>query len=92
LLDTVRCLDSGCEDPTGLLFPEQSAGSLTAALMHFDQGQLWRRLPAERQRLWAEQFSPQRFRERLSQQIEQAWQAHQLRLHRRSRSLSVPLR
>ena len=92
LLDTVRCLDSGCEDPTGLLFPEQSAGSLTTALMHFDQGQLWRRLPAERQRLWAEQFSPQRFRERLSQQIEQAWQAHQLRLHRRSRSLSVPLR
>ncbi|MEY2644530.1 MAG: hypothetical protein RLZZ611_1179 [Cyanobacteriota bacterium] len=91
LLDTVRCLASGCDHPTGLLFPEQSVASLAAALDHFDQGRLWNQLPAERQRRWAEQFSPQRFRQRLTRQIEQAWQAHQRRLHRRSRSLSVPL-
>ena len=91
LLDTVRCLASGCDLPTGLHFPEQSVASLAAALDHFNRGQLWNQLPAERQRHWAEQFSPQRFRQRLSHQIEQAWQAHQRRLHRRSHSLSVPL-
>ncbi len=91
LLDTVRCLDSGCDQPTGLLFPEQNVACLAAALEHFDQGQLWRQLPAERQRLWAEQFGPRHFRRRLSQQIDRAWQAHQLRQHRRSRCLPVPL-
>ncbi|MEN9542115.1 MAG: hypothetical protein RLZZ459_2206 [Cyanobacteriota bacterium] len=92
LLDTVRCLNGGAEQPTGLLFPEQSATCLAGALEQFDQAQLWRRLPAEQQRLWAEQFSPQRFGERFSRQIDRAWQSHQLRLQRRSRSLSVPLR
>ncbi len=92
LLDTVRCVAAGAESPTGLLFPEQSVESLVAALEHFEQQRLWRRLPAEGQRQWAEQFAPARFRERMAGRLERAWQGHQRRLHGRSRPLSVPLR
>ena len=37
LLDTVRCLSSGCPQPTGLLFPHQSVASLVVAPSERDQ-------------------------------------------------------
>ena len=91
LLDSVRCLQSGCSQPTGLLFPQQSVASLVAALEHFDQQRLWQQLPAEPLRQWAEQFSPACFRSRMAAVIEQAWRRHQQRLQQRSCALSVPL-
>ena len=82
LLDTVRCLTAEAPHPTGLLFEQQSATALVQALEHFEQGQLWHRLPAERQRQWAERFSPERFRQRLQAVLERRWQGHQRRLRR----------
>ncbi|MEB3165655.1 MAG: glycosyltransferase [Cyanobacteriota bacterium] len=84
LLDSVRCLASGASHPTGLLFPEQSAASLAAALEAFEQGRLWRRLPADGQREWAERFAPQRFEARLLDRLERCWEAHRRRLQRQS--------
>jgi glycosyltransferase involved in cell wall biosynthesis len=84
LLDSVRCLASGASHPTGLLFPEQSAASLAAALESFEQGRLWRRLPADGQREWAERFAPQRFEARLLERLERCWEAHRRRLQRQS--------
>jgi glycosyltransferase involved in cell wall biosynthesis len=91
LLDTVRCLSSGCSQPTGLLFPHQSVASLVAALEHFHQQRLWRDLPAEGLRAWAEQFAPNRFRARMAAVIERAWASHQRERQARSQPLSVPL-
>ncbi len=82
VLDSVRCLSLGEADPTGLLFPEQSGASLAAALDQFEAGRLWRRLPAEGQRHWAEQFSPERFRRRMGDLLDRLWQAHVRRLAR----------
>jgi len=90
LLDSVRCLRSGCATPTGLLFPQQSVASLVAALEAFEAEQLWRRLPAESLRQWAERFGPKRFQQRMAAVIEQSWDQHQRRLAHRSRP--VPLR
>jgi len=84
LLDSVRCLASGASHPTGLLFPDQSAASLAAALESFEQGRLWRRLPADGQREWAERFAPQRFEARLLERLERCWEAHRRRLQRQS--------
>ena len=89
LLDTVRCLSSGCSDPTGLLFGEQSVAALGAALERFEGGRLWQELPAERQRRWAERFAPERFRQRMAAEIERSWRWHQRRLA--ARSGPVPL-
>ena len=91
LLDSVRCITSGCDQPTGLLFPEQSLQALVAALEHFEQQRLWTQLPAASLRQWAERFSPQRFRQRSQALIEQVWSRHQRQLAQRSRPMSVPL-
>ena len=91
LLDTVRCIASGCPAPTGLQFPQQSVSSLAAALERFEREQLWRQLPAPQLRQWAEQFSEARFRQRMADAIDRAWQQHQRRLGRRATALSVPL-
>ena len=91
LLDTVRCIARGDSQPTGLLFPEQRVASLVAALEQFEAQRLWTQLPAESLRQWAEQFSPERFRQRMAAAIQHAWGEHQRELAQRSRALSVPL-
>jgi glycosyltransferase involved in cell wall biosynthesis len=80
LCDSVRCLARGDHQPTGLLFPEQTASSLASALQHFDQGQLWRQLPAHAQREWAETFAPERFRRRLHGLLTHLGEQHRQRL------------
>ena len=91
LLDSVRCLSRGCDQPTGLLFPQQAVPSLVAALEHFEANRLWTQLPADSLRQWAERFSPQRFRQRSQALIEQVWSRHQRQLAQRGRAMSVPL-
>jgi glycogen synthase len=91
LLDTVRCISSGCDQPTGLMFAEQHVDALVFALQRFEQEQLWRRMPSEQLRRWAEQFSPTHFQARMADQLDRAWQRHQQRLRRRQCGLSVPL-
>jgi glycosyltransferase involved in cell wall biosynthesis len=95
LLDSVRCLQEGEPYPTGLLFPQQSAASLAAALEHFEAAALWRRLPPEGQRQWAERFAPERFRERMAAVLERHWHRHRERLRREGAAIatgvSVPL-
>jgi glycosyltransferase involved in cell wall biosynthesis len=80
LLDSVRCLNADRSCATGLLFPEQNPTSLASALDHFEQGRLWRQLPAERQRRWAENFSTEMFHRRMKALLVQAWNRHSRRL------------
>jgi glycosyltransferase involved in cell wall biosynthesis len=82
ILDTVRCLAGGDPAPTGLLFPQQSAASLAAALEHFESDRLWRSLPAEGQRQWAERFGADVFRRRMDTLLEHLWEQHLRRLRR----------
>ena len=90
LLDTVRCLNTGTEHPTGLLFDVPTSSSLVAALEHFEQQRLWSRFPPQRQRAWAETFAPERFRERLMALLERYWQQHAVRLQQGRQPLSWP--
>ena len=80
VLDSVRCLREDERGATGLLFPEQSAASLAAALEHFEAGRLWRSLPAEEQRRWAEGFAPAVFRQRMETLLDKLWRQHRRRL------------
>ena len=91
--DSVRPLDGVTVQPTGLLFRPQSVAGLVAALEHFVARRLWRQLPAEGQRRWAETFGPAHFHQRMGQQLDTLWRRHQ---HRRSLAnaplpLAVPL-
>lgn len=89
LLDSVRCLQAGAAEPTGLLFGEQTPASLAAALEHFEAARLWRQLPAETLRRWAEAFAPERFRARMAALLERGWERHCRRLERRHRALCL---
>lgn len=91
LLDSVRCISTGCAQPTGLLFADQTPAALVAALERFEQQRLWTQLPAESLRQWAERFGPQRFRQRMGAVIDQAWNRHQRLQAERGCALSVPL-
>jgi glycosyltransferase involved in cell wall biosynthesis len=90
LCDSVRCLTAGSERPTGLLFPRQNAASLAAALEHFEAERLWRNLPAEGQRHWAERFAPARFRQRMGTLLERLWERHERALGLASGPLADP--
>jgi hypothetical protein len=74
----------GHRPPHGVLFPEQSAASLVAALEQFHAQKLWGQLPAERQRAWAERFSGAQFRQRFAAVLERAWHDHGRRRDQRS--------
>jgi hypothetical protein len=71
-----------------VLFPEQSAASLVTALEQFHAQKLWRQLPPERQRAWAERFSGAQFRQRFAAELERAWHDHRQRRDQRSGPLA----
>jgi glycosyltransferase involved in cell wall biosynthesis len=78
--DSVRPLDGETPQPTGVLFSQQSVAGLVAALERFTARRLWLDLRAEGQREWAEMFSTDRFRQRITQHLERLWHQHQDRL------------
>jgi glycosyltransferase involved in cell wall biosynthesis len=85
--DSVRPLDGDTTHPTGVLVPRQTTEAFPAARAHFESRRLWARLPAAGQRQWAERFSPDRFRERMTAHLEGLWHNHQ----RRTFQLRAPL-
>ena len=59
--------------PTGLLFFEQSAAALRAAVEDFDRMSI----DPHACRQWAERFSAQRFRDGYADILDRSWQAWQ---------------
>ncbi|MBK0391272.1 glycosyltransferase [Ramlibacter algicola] len=70
--ETVRDVRSA-EQPTGLLFFEQSAAALRAAVEDFDRAHI----DPHACRQWAERFSAERFRDGYLDILDRAWQAWQ---------------
>lgn len=68
--ETVRDLRTQ-ERPTGLLFAQQTAQSLQAAVEAFDDA----RIAPRDCRAWAEEFDEARFASRFASLVERAWQA-----------------
>lgn len=62
-------------DPTGLLFPMQTAASLVDAVEEFER--LSDRISPENCRRWAEQFSEERFKREFTTFVDEAWRLWQ---------------
>ena len=77
LLDTVRCASGVVDQPTGLLFGDQTVTSLVQALEWFEEQRLWLTIRPEFCRHWAERFRPEAFASRFEVALRQAWSAHQ---------------
>ncbi len=76
LLDSVRCAAAGVKQPTGVLFPHQTAESVVDAVEWFEQARIWRELAPEQMRQWAERFRPEAFASRFETLLRQAWEGH----------------
>ncbi|WP_320677259.1 glycosyltransferase [Prochlorococcus sp. MIT 1300] len=76
LLDTVRCASADGALPTGVLFPDQTVGSIIQALSWFEESRLWKKFSSESTRLWAEQFRPEQFASRLETELRRVWGLH----------------
>ncbi len=79
LLDTVSCLAKGHSCPTGVLFAEQTVEAIVEAVSWFEESRLWTNFPAERLRLWAENFRPEAFSLKLETALSVFWSQHQER-------------
>ncbi|BEV35765.1 glycosyltransferase [Synechococcus sp. M16CYN] len=77
LLDTVCCAVNGCSEPTGVLFPDQTAESLVQAVQWFEHNRLWHRLNPAKIRARAECFCPKTFVSRFKASLLRAWAQHQ---------------
>jgi len=78
LLDTVRCAARGCKSPTGILFNEQTALSLSQAVAWFEESRQWKQFSSESIRAWADRFSTQSFNARFDIALRKAWEEHQI--------------
>ncbi len=76
LLDTIRCVSRNISSPTGLLFRDQTVESLVEAVTWFHDSSLWHQFDSESIRLWADQFSPERFSVRFERILFRAWNEH----------------
>ena len=76
ILDSVKCISSGLDSPTGLLFPDQSVNSLIEAVKHFENKKLWKELNPESIREWSESFSSESFAKKIQGTIIKAWDMH----------------
>ncbi len=79
LIDTVRCFNSGTSSPTGVLFPSQNVSSLVEAVTWFESERLWKRLNPESIRLWAENFSLEKFNDRFETFLVNALKRHKMK-------------
>tara|TARA_B100002051_G_scaffold42590_1_gene36987 strand:- start:9048 stop:10280 length:1233 start_codon:yes stop_codon:yes gene_type:complete len=77
LLDTVRCLNAGVSEPTGVLFPNQTVEDIQQAVAWFEERQVWRQLDAASIRAWAERFRPEAFGDRFEASLRRCWRKHQ---------------
>ena len=76
VLDTVRPLNKGVKDPTGILFPEQSLSSICHAISWFEDSQLWKDFSNESIRLWSNSFSPKFFSRKFEKILRSQWNTH----------------
>ena len=78
LLDTVRCVARGCKSPTGILFNEQTALSLSQAVAWFEESRQWKKFSSESISAWAARFSTRSFNARFDIALRKAWKEHQI--------------
>ena len=79
LLDSLRCLSSGIDAPTGIFVPKQTVSSLMDTVNWFEDARAWKKFSAESIRRWAEKFSLESFNKHFQDVLLKAWEIHQMR-------------
>jgi glycogen synthase len=72
ILDTVNCINSKNEIPTGIFFNNQNHKNLRECINFFEEKKLWLEFSSEDINLWAQNFSIDNFKNKFSDYIDKS--------------------
>ena len=71
ILDTVNCITSTSNNPTGLIYQTQSYQTLRDCINYFEEKKLWKNFSSENLNNWSQKFSKDNFRKKFTFHIEE---------------------
>ena len=66
ILDTVNCINSNSETPTGILFKKQSHDALKDCVKYFEDKKIWKKFSNTDINKWAQNFGIESFQKKFS--------------------------
>ena len=72
ILDTVNCITSKHEIPTGVIFKDQSQDALKECVQYFEEKKVWEKFSNVNINLWAQNFGVEIFQKKLNSFISQS--------------------
>ena len=72
ILDTVNCITSNSENPTGIIYKYQSAEALKDCIQYFEEKKIWKNFSNVNINYWAQKFGLENFRKKFSFFIDQS--------------------
>ena len=64
ILDTVNCITSNSEDPTGIIYKDQSQDSLKDCVQYFEDKKIWKKFSNVNINNWAQKFGLETFQKK----------------------------
>lgn len=71
ILDTVNCITSTTNNPTGLIYKTQSYQTLRDCINYFEEKKLWKDFSSESLNNWSQKFSKDNFRKKFTFYIDE---------------------
>jgi len=71
ILDTVNCITSKSNNPTGLIYKTQSYETLRDCISYFEEKKMWQNFSSENLNNWSQKFSKDNFRKKFTSHIEE---------------------
>ena len=72
ILDTVNCITSNSENPTGIIYYDQSEDTLKDCIEYFEDKKIWKKFSNYKISLWAQKFGTETFRKKFTLFVEQS--------------------
>jgi glycogen synthase len=72
ILDTVNCITSNSENPTGIIYKDQSQDSLKDCVQYFEDKQIWNKFSNVNINNWAQKFGVETFQHKFNIYIDQS--------------------
>ena len=72
ILDTVNCITSNTEDPTGIIYKDQSQDSLKDCIQYFEDKKIWKKFSNVNINNWAQKFGLETFQKKFNIYIDKS--------------------
>ena len=72
ILDTVNCITSNSENPTGLIYKDQSQDALKDCVQYFEDKKIWKNFSNVNINNWAQNFGVETFQQKFNMYIDQS--------------------